>query len=61
LYSGIARRKADGGDGIIVSGVPVQASTEGQPPETEEDCIDNREQPETESGDASSTTKAFQH
>ena len=50
LYSGIARRKADAGDGIIVSGPVSQVSPEGTTTETEEDQIHNREQPETESG-----------
>ncbi len=50
LYAGIARRKADAGDGIIVSGTAVHASAEGLAPEAEEDQTDNREQPETESG-----------
>jgi hypothetical protein len=55
LYSGIARRKADAGDGIIVSGTVVHASTEGPAPETDEGVIDNREQPETKSGDVTPT------
>ncbi len=55
LYSTIARRKAETGDGIIVSGPAAHASTEGPAPETEEDQIDDREQPESESGDVSPT------
>lgn len=56
LYSGIARRKADACDGIIVSGPAVHASTEGLTPETGEDQIDNREEPSSESGDVAPTT-----
>jgi hypothetical protein len=56
LYTRIARRKADAGEGIIVSRPAVQASTEEPAPETEEVLTDNREQTETESGDAAPTT-----
>jgi hypothetical protein len=56
LYSGIARRKAEAGDGIIVSEPAVSAATEGLAPEREEDQIDNREQPSTKSGDVAPTT-----
>lgn len=55
LYSSIARRKAYAGEGISVSGTVVHASTEGLAPETEEDQIDDREQPATESGAAPTT------
>jgi hypothetical protein len=55
LYSGIARRKADAGDGIIVSGTAAHAAPDRASPETEEDQIDNCEQPETESGAAPTT------
>jgi hypothetical protein len=56
LYSGIARRKADAGDGIIVSRPAAHASTDGPALETEEEQIDNREEPQTESSDVSPTT-----
>jgi hypothetical protein len=49
LYAGIARRKAQAGEGIIISGPAVRAATEGLAPETEEDQIDSREQAETDS------------
>jgi hypothetical protein len=55
LYSGIARRKAEAGDGIIVSGPAAHPSADGPALETEEDQIPNREQPETESGPAPTT------
>jgi hypothetical protein len=55
LYAGIARRKADAGDGIIVSGPVTHSSTEPSTTETEEDQMHNREQPETESGVAPTT------
>ncbi len=55
LYSLIARRKADAGDGIIAYWPVSHRSTEGPPTETEEDQIHNREQPETESGAAPTT------
>ena len=56
LYSGIARRKADAGDGIIVCRPAAHASTDGPASETEEDLNDHCEPPETESGDVSPTT-----
>jgi hypothetical protein len=56
LYSGIARRKADAGDGIIVSRPAAHALPDGSASETEEDLNDNCERPETESGDVSPTT-----
>lgn len=56
LYTGIARRKAKAGDGIIVSRPPAHASTHKPALETEEEPIDNRKQPETESGDLSPNT-----
>jgi hypothetical protein len=55
FYSGIARRKADAGDGISVSGPAAHASTDGPAVESEEEQIDNREEPESES-DVSPTT-----
>jgi hypothetical protein len=51
LYTRIARRKADAGEGIIVARPTVQASTEEPATETEEDQIDNGDEPETVSGD----------
>lgn len=50
LYTRIARRKADAGEGIIASRPAVQALTEELAPETGEDMIDNSEQPATEGG-----------
>jgi hypothetical protein len=55
LYAGIARRKADAGDGIIVSGPVSHSSTEGPTTETEEDQIHDPEQPEPDSGAAPTT------
>jgi hypothetical protein len=55
LYSGIARRKADTGDGIIVSRTAAHAASDRASPETDEAQIDNCEQPETESGAAPTT------
>jgi hypothetical protein len=51
LYTRIARRKADAGEGIIVARPAVQASTEEPATETDEDQIDNGDEPETVSGD----------
>jgi hypothetical protein len=56
LYSGIARRKADAGDGIIVCRPAAHAPTDGPALETEEEHIDNREETETENGDVPPTT-----
>lgn len=55
LYSGIARRKADAGDGIIVSGTAADAAPDRASTETEENQIDNGEQPEAESSAAPTT------
>ena len=55
LYSGIARRKADAGDGVIVSGTAAHAAPGRASPETEETQIDNCEQTETETGPAPTT------
>jgi hypothetical protein len=56
LYTGIARRKADAGDAIVVCGPAVHSSTDGLAPETNEDQIDGREQPSSEGGDVVPTT-----
>jgi hypothetical protein len=47
LYSGIARRKAEAGDGIIASGPVSHSSTEAPATETEEDQIDKCESERT--------------
>jgi hypothetical protein len=56
LYSGIARRKAEAGDGIIVSRPAAHASTDGSASGIEENLNDNCERPETESDEVSPTT-----
>lgn len=56
LYTGIARRKAEAGEGILASGPPLHASTTASPAEIDADQIDSREQPETENGDAAPIT-----
>jgi hypothetical protein len=55
LYSRIARRKADAGEGIIVSGPPPQPSTREASAEVEEDRVGDHEPPETERGDEAQT------
>jgi hypothetical protein len=55
LYSAIARRKADAGEGIIVSRPAAHASYEGPALETEKELIDTREESETQGSDASPT------
>jgi len=56
LYSGIVRRKAGAGDGIIVTRPAAHASTDRPATETGEDLNNNCERPETESSDISPTT-----
>ena len=56
LYSGIARRKADAGEGIVVSGPASHASAEEPAPESREDLNENRELPETEPADVGPTS-----
>jgi hypothetical protein len=51
LYSGIARRKAEAGEGILVSGPALQAPPGEPAAEAEEDLTSVREEPEPESGD----------
>jgi hypothetical protein len=57
LYSGIARRKAQAREGILVPNPAARALTSELTAEIEEDATDDLEQPESESGDdAASTT-----
>jgi hypothetical protein len=57
LYSGIARREGDAGEGIIIISKPAaHASTDGLDSETEEDLNDNGQRQETESCDVPPTT-----
>jgi len=56
LYSAIARRKADAGEGIVVFGPASHASAEEAALEPQDDLIDNHEPPETEHSDVSSTS-----
>ena len=56
LYTGIARRKAEAGEGILVSSPQLQASTTEPAAEMDEDQINSCGQPETESDTATPTT-----
>ena len=56
LYTGIARRKAGDGEGILASSPPLHVATREPAEEIDEDQIGSREQPETDSGDPAPTT-----
>ena len=56
LYAGIARRKAQAGEGILVSSPPLHPSTREPSAEIEEDPMDDLEQPGPVGGDAEPTT-----
>ena len=56
LYSAIARRKAEVGEGILVSNPAPQVLTGEPAAGTEEDLTDVLEESEAESGDITATT-----
>lgn len=56
LYTGIARRKAGTGEGILVTSSPIHASSTEPAAEIDEDQIDGREPPGTDSGNSVPTT-----
>jgi hypothetical protein len=55
LYTGIARRKAQASEGILVSTPSLHPSTMELSADIEQDRIDELEQPGCESGDAPTT------
>ena len=56
LYAGLVRRKAEAGEGILVSSPALHASTGEPAAGTEDDLAGVREEPETENGGSTATT-----
>jgi hypothetical protein len=56
LYCGIARKKADSGDGILVSKPGIHSSTDESAAGTEQDLAHSLAEPEAEDGDIASST-----